>query len=200
MNQAAQSVKTAYEAAVAECAPEQDSKRNQRRLKEIANQLRVEELATQARSLSTSLHAVRVDRESLELLLASQEAWFARNEVVGFVRDRKRRYSKTPDNFEAMAGLPFYDWLYSVRKCLSNPAVANVPATYWFQIFELLRKIVKRSKSADLKKIGLKLGGQLLKQETDPVLRAYISSQWFYMTLALADCRGKRFRKADIPY
>jgi hypothetical protein len=55
------------------------------------------------------------NRKSLEALLASQEAWFARNEVVAFVRDRKQRYSKKADNFaKAMAGLPFYDWLYSV--------------------------------------------------------------------------------------
>jgi hypothetical protein len=163
--------------------------------------LRVEELARQARDLNASLRTLQVDRESLEKLLASQEAWLARNEVVGFVRDRKRRYSKTTENFaKAMAGLPFYDWLYSIRKCLSIPAVAKVGTTYWFQVFEMLQKIVKTTKSGNLKNIEVRLKNQLLKQDTDPILRLYISPQWFYMTLAFADCRGKRFRRADIPY
>jgi hypothetical protein len=133
--------------------------------------------------------------------LAAQEAWHARNEVVGFVKDRERRYSKTPTNFaKAMAGLPLYDWLYSLRKCLSIPKVATVPKSNWFRVFEMLQRITKRTRSANLKKIELKLRHELLKPDTDSFLREYISPHWFYMTLAFADCRGKKIRPANLPY
>ncbi|HVR23112.1 MAG TPA: hypothetical protein VMU26_07305 [Candidatus Polarisedimenticolia bacterium] len=199
--QAAQDARSAFEAAIAEYIQKQDSKTSQQRLAEIGRKLRVEELAIKAAELSRSLQTAQANRESLAKLLASQESWFACNEVLGFVQDRERRYSKTPLNFaKAMAGLPFYDWLYSVRRCTSIPAVAGVPTTYLFQLFEMLRGIANRTKPANLMKIELRLKNQLLKQGTDPLFRSYISPRWFHMTLAFADCRGKRVRRAYIPY
>jgi hypothetical protein len=200
-SQAAQNVKTAFDAAVSEYRGRPNAKQSVRRLKELGKHLQVEELAHKSLELGTRLRTAQLNREALEKLLASQEAWLARNEVVDFVRDRERRYSKTPAHFAmAMAGLPFYDWLYSLRKCQSIPKVTTVPKTYWFQIFEMLQKITKRTRSANLKKIELKLKNELLKPDTDPLFRSYISPQWFYMTLAFADCRGKKIRPADIPY
>jgi len=193
--QSAQSVRTAFDAAVAEYK-HQDSKQAQRRLRRISKQLHVEQLTKKAQKLDSELRVARINRERLGELLKSKEAWLARSEVAAFVRDPKRRYSKTPANFaKAMAGLPFYDWLYSLRKCQKIPGVADVPRTYWFQVFEMLQEIVKKTKSTDLNKIELKLKKELLKSETDSHLRSYISPQWFYMTLALADCRGKRFHQ-----
>lgn len=200
-NQSAQSARTAFEAAVAEYSQDKDLKRSQGRLEQIAKQLRVEELTNEAKGLSARFQAAQVNRQTLAELLTSQEAWLARSEVVAFAKDRNKRYSKKADNFaRAMAGLPSYDWLYSVRKCLSIPEIAAVPKTYWFQVFETLETIVKRTKPADLKKIELKLKKELLKQDTDPLFRSYISPQWFYMTLAFADCRGKKLRRAHIAY
>jgi hypothetical protein len=99
-----------------------------------------------------------------------------------------------------MAGLPFYDWLYSLRKCLSIPEAASVRETYWFQVFKMLKEIVRKTRSADLKKIESRLKRELLKPESDPLLRSYISPQWFYMVRAFEDCRGKGLRRANIPY
>jgi hypothetical protein len=200
-NQSAQNARTAFDAAVAEYKEGPDAKQSQRRLKEIAKQLRLEELEKQAQELRTGFQAAHEMRETLESLLGSQEAWLARNEVISFVRDRDRRYSKTPANFaKAMAGLPFYDWLYSLRKCQRIPKVRTVPKTYWFRVFELLEGIIKRTRSANLKMIESKLKAELLKPDTDSLLQSYISPHWFYMTLAFADCRGKKIRPADIPY
>jgi hypothetical protein len=201
VHQAAQGAKTAFEAASAEHKNHQDAKKAQNHLQNIAKQLRLEELTNQAEELGTSLREARENRESLAALLASQEAWFARNEVVGFVRDRKQRYSKTPAKFaKAMAGLPFYAWLYSVRKCTSDSRVAAVPTTHCFQVLELLKAIVKRTRPANLRKIDLKLRNQLLKQETDAALRSNIGSQWHYMTRAFADYRGTGLNRVEIPY
>lgn len=200
-NRAAQNVRTAFDAAVAEYKDTPDAKQSQRRLKEIAKQLRLEELEKQAQELSRRFQAAHQRREALESLLASQEAWLARNEVVSFIRDPDHRYSKTPANFaKAMAGLPFYDWLYSLRKCLSIPKVATVPKTYLFQVFETLHGITKKARSANLKEIELKLKHELLKPDTDTLLRSYISPKWFYMRQAFADCRGKKIRPAQISY
>jgi hypothetical protein len=199
--QLAQSAKIALDAAVAEYKQEQDSKRVQRKLNEIEKQLRVEELTSHAEQLGASLRAAQSRREFLEKLLATQEAWLARNEVVSFVRDRKRRYRKTPANFaKVMAGLPFYDWLYSIRKCISMPRVKSVTPTYWFRVFEMLKPIVKRTRPANLRKIEVKLKSELLRQGADPLFMSYISPQWHYITLAFADCRGKRIRPAHLPY
>jgi hypothetical protein len=198
---AAQNARTAFEAAAAEYKEHQDAKKAQDQLQNIAKQLRIEELTNQAKELGTSLRDAHKNREFLEALLASQEARFARNEVVGFARDRKKRYRKSPENFaKALAGLPFYDWLYSVRKCISMPGVKNVPTTYWFQVFTMLEAIVKRTTPAILRKVELKLRNQLLKQDADSLLRSYIGSQWYYMTKAFADCRGKGFNRKKIPY
>ncbi|MGH9515923.1 MAG: hypothetical protein ACRD3P_09635 [Terriglobales bacterium] len=198
---AAQNARTAFEAAVAEYQQQENSKLVDRQLEKISKQLRVDDLKREAHELGTALREAQLRRESLAKLLESQEAWFARNEVVGFVRDRKKRYSKTPENFaKAMAGLPFYDWLYSLRKCISIPDIKTVPKTYWFQVFELLQVIVKRTRPANLRKIGLKLKAKLLKEDTDVHLRPYITPQWYYLQLALNDCRGQGLRPRDLPY
>jgi hypothetical protein len=169
-------------------------------LQTIAKQLRIEEMTNRAHELRELLQVAQVKRESLEHQLSTEEAWLARNEVIAFVRDRKRRYSKTPANFaKAMAGLPFYDWLYSVRKCQSIPELESVSKTYLFQVFEMVQKIVRRTRSANLRKIESKLKSELLT-EAAPILTSYISPLWFYMTLAFADCRGKKIRRAHIPY
>ncbi len=201
VHQEAQNARTALEAAAAEYKKQQDVKRAQNQLQRLAKQLRVEELTNQANELGASFRNTQKNREALAALLASQDAWLARHEVVGFVRDREQRYSKTARNFaKAMAGLPFYDWLYSVRKCTSIPGVATVPTTHWFQVLELLKAIVKRTRPANLRRIELKLRNQLLKRDTDPALRSRIGSQWHYMTLAFVDCRGKGFNRTEIPH
>jgi hypothetical protein len=194
-------VNSAFEAAHKGKAEQQLSEQERGQLQKIARQLRIEELSRRDEDLGKLLRAAQTKRQSLEDQLSAEEAWFARNEVVAFARDPYRRYSKTPENFaKAMAGLPFYDWLYSLRKCLVIPEVASVPKTYWFQVFEMIQGIVRKTRSADLKKIESRLKRELLKPERDPLLRSYISPQWFYMTLAFQDCRGKGFRRGHIPY
>jgi hypothetical protein len=200
-NQSLQQVQNAFEAARKGKKEHELFKHERDQLQKIAKQLRIEEVTRHAHELSERSQAAQTKRESLQHQLSTEEAWFARNEVVAFVRDRKQRYSKTPDNFaEAMAGLPFYDWLYSLRKCRSIPAVEKVPKTYWFQIFEMIHGIVRRTRSANLKKIESLLKKDLLETECNPHLRSYISPHWHYMTLAFADCRGKGFRRTHIPY
>jgi hypothetical protein len=199
-HQSLQQIKTAFES-VRKGREETELPQHERnQLQTIAKQLRIDEMTSRAHELSELLQSAQAKRESLEHQLSTEEAWFARNEVIAFVRDRKRRYSKTPTNFaKAMAGLPFYDWLYSVRKCQSIPELASVSKTYLFQLFEMVQKIVRSTRSANLRKIESKLKSELLTKAA-PVLTSYISPLWFYMTLAFADCRGKRIRRAHIPY
>jgi hypothetical protein len=200
-HQAAQAARIAFEAAVAEFQHQQDAERTQLRLRKIAKHLRVEELTQEASQLGSRLQQEQQRWQFLGELLNSQSAWFARNEVVGFIRDREKRYRKTSENYaKAMAGLPYYDWLYSVRKCLTIPNIEKVPSTQWFQVFELLKEIVKKTKPVNLRKIESKLKTKLLREDTDPFLRSYIAPQWYYMELAFDDCRGKRFRPAHLPY
>jgi hypothetical protein len=200
-HQSLQQVKNAYEAAHKGKKEEQLSKEEREYLQKIAKQLGIDEMTRRTNDLSEQSREAQKEREFLEQLLSTQEAWFARNEVLAFVRDSKRRYSKTPANFaKAMAGLPFYDWLYSLRKCLSIPAVANIPKTDLFKVFEMLQKIVKRIRSGNVKKLESKLKSELLADDADPHLRSYISPVWFYMTLAFADCRGKRIHRSHLPY
>jgi hypothetical protein len=200
-NQEFERVKSAFEGAHRGKKEHQLSERERAQLHKIAKQLRIEELSRDAQTLGELLRVAQTTRQSLEDQLSAEEAWFARYEVVAFVRDPYRRYSKTPENFaKAMAGLPFYDWLYSLRRCISIPAVASVPKTYWFQVFEMIQGIVRRTRSGDLRKIESRLKSELLKPGCDTLLRSFISPQWFYMTLAFEDCRGKGFRRAHIPY
>jgi len=196
-----QPVKNAFEAARKGKEQHQLSKDERDELQKLAKLLRIEETTRHYQELSDLLQVAQKEQESLEQQLSMEEAWLSRNEVLAFVRDPERRYSKTPENFaKAMAGLPFYDWLYSLRKCLSIRAAANVRKTYLFQLFEMIQGIVRRTRSGNLKKIESRLKSDLLKTECDPLLRSYISPQWFYMARAFEDCRGKKFRRAHIPY
>jgi hypothetical protein len=198
---AEQNAKAAFEQAVSVCAREKNSKKARRRLQQIREQLDVDNLTNRASQLSKSLRAEQERREHLDKLLSSQEAWFGRNEIVGFVRDRKQLHAKTLENFaKAMAGLPKYTWLYSIRKCDLIPAIENVPPTSYYQVFKMLEIISRRTKSANLKETELKLRKKLLKEDIDPVLWADISPRWHYMTVAFNDCRGKKFRPRDMPY
>jgi hypothetical protein len=199
-NQAAQGAVTALNAAKAEFG-KSESRGNDRRLHQITEQLRVEELTNLSTQLAQSLRHAQECRQKLQDHRDSEEAWIARTEVVEFCRDAAHRYAKTPSHFaKAMAGLPYYDWLYSVRKCLSITGIDKISSTPWFQLFEFLTKIVRRTKSANIKIIESKLKAKLLREDSDPLLLSYISPQWFYVTLAFDDCRGKKIRPGHLPY
>ncbi len=164
----------------------------------VAKELGVEELTNNSNRLEASLRQAQKEKQALHERLSSQEAWYARNEVVKFTRSR--RYEKTPTNFaQAMAGLPKYGWLHSLRKC-ETIQCDSAPSTCNYRIFELLKTIVRRMKPLTLTKVEESLRDKLLQQDADPLLRAYIAPNWAYMRQALAECRGKRFKRAELPY
>ncbi len=116
----------------------------------IAKQLRIEELASNLNQLEPSFRLTQKDKQMLKERLLRQEAWYARNEVVSFVKER--RYEKTPMNFaKALAGLPECGWLRSHRRCSEIQDESLVPTTFNYQLFEILRMTVKKMKRIDLR-------------------------------------------------
>jgi hypothetical protein len=165
----------------------------------IARELSVEELTRKSSQVGASLQLAQKNNQNLKERLSCQQAWYAQNEMVRFARNR--RYDKTAENFaKAMAGLPEYAWLYSLRKCLrfQNAPVSSVSLD--FQLFQLVRIVVKRAKRLDLVKIEMAVEKELLRQDADPMIRAYVSPNWAYMKQAFAQCRGKGFQRAELPH
>jgi hypothetical protein len=60
--------------------------------------------------------------------------------------------------------------------------------------------IVRKTKPLNLSEVEMKLREKLLREDTDPVLRSHIASRWAYIKQAFAECRGKRFKRAGLPY
>lgn len=165
----------------------------------IAQELSVEELTRESNRVEGSLQLAQKNKQSLKEQLSCQQAWYAQSEVVRFVRNR--RYDKTAENFaKAMAGLPEYRWLYSLRKCLRFQSESPSSISLDYRLFELIRVVVQRVKRLDLAKIEVSVQKELLGQNVDPMLRAYVSPNWAYLKQAFAQCRAKGYLRAELPY
>jgi hypothetical protein len=163
----------------------------------LSEELQVRELTAICAQAEESAKTAMKRKEELKELLASQEAWFARKEVFKFTRNRHEE--KNALNFaRATAGLPEYCWLHSFRKCrtLHNESLNATNSTY--QLFEMLRAIVQSMRSVDVQRTKSRLRKQLL--DSDAMLQAYVSPNWAYMKQAFAQCRGKGFTRAELPY
>jgi hypothetical protein len=164
----------------------------------VAKALGVEELTNDSNRIEASLQVAQKEKQMLQERLSSQEAWYARNEVVEFARSR--RYEKTPTNFaRAMAGLPDYGWLRSLRRCLRithKPLYIAVN----YQLFELLGAIIKKTKPIKVKKVEAKLRAELLREDAPWVLKAHFGPSWWYIEQAFSTCVGKRISRKEMVY
>lgn len=164
-----------------------------------AEKLQVSELTASASRLGAEFREAQKRRQCLQKEILPQTAWYARNEIVKFARSR--RHVATPTNFaKAMAGLPEYGWLHSFRKCeqIKEEPGAHVECPY--QLFQLLQATTQTMKRLDLRKLEMKFRNKLLDQDTNSLLRSYVSPHWAFMKQAFADCRGKGFTRSDLPY
>ena len=163
----------------------------------LAHTLRLEELTLRAHDLDTVFRQARMQKDSLLNALRAQEAWFARNEVVKFARNR--RYDKTLLNFaRAMAGLPEWGWFHSRRTC---EAIGDktTPATP-FLLFEVIVGITRKTKPLTMVNVEKKLRHELLQPDVDPFLRGYVVPHWSYLQEAVQFCRGKDFERSELPF
>jgi hypothetical protein len=162
-----------------------------------AKKLETEQLGKEASRLKGALKQAQENKRLLSDQLSSRNAWFARNEIVKF--RKSTRYANTPINFaKIMAGLPEYQWLYSLRKCSKiRDESKSVPA---YLLFEILQRIVKRTRPIDLRKIEIKLQDELLRNEAGNSVQSYVAPNWAYMKQAFAEVRGKRINRSELPY
>ena len=162
-----------------------------------ARELRVEKLTNETNRIKDSLDLARETKQELKKQLTPRSAWFARNEVVEF--RKSTRFENTAINFaKAMAGLPEYGWLHSFRKCSKIKDVSDTATSYL--LFELLEMLVKKAKPINLRKIEMRLRDELLRDDTNVFVRGYAGTNWAYMKQAFAECSGKRYKRAELPY
>lgn len=165
----------------------------------VARAIAVEESSGEWTRIDAALKSAIKNKESLADKYDRQEAWRAQTEVMLFARNR--RYQKSAPNFaKVMAGIPEYSWLYAVRKCTQLDDGSMVPESLDFRLFELVKGTVKAAKRLDLNRIEKSVRKKLLKEDFDPMVRAHISPNWAYMSQAFAQCRGKGFRRSDLPF
>lgn len=164
----------------------------------VAKKLQIEELTTHLKLMGESYRQAVQNKQVLYEQLLRQEAWYARNEIAEFAQ--AARYEKSPINFaKAMAGLPEYSWLYSHRKCSEIEDESLFAKSPNYRVFELLRVITKKIKRMNTVRIGISLEHELRKEENRDLLSRF-GPNWAYMKQALAQCRGKRVKRPEIPY
>lgn len=162
-----------------------------------AIKLRVEPLTNETSRIKESLDLARETKQEIKKQLTSRSAWFARNEVVEF--RKSTLFENTAINFaKAMAGLPEYAWLYSLRKCSKIQDRFDKATSYL--LFEILELLVKKTKPVNLGKLEMKLRDELLKDDADLFVRGYVGANWAYLKWAFADCGGKGYSRAELPY
>jgi hypothetical protein len=165
----------------------------------LSQELQVEKLTTKHTRADKEVKAVQKKKAELKGLLTHQQAWYARNELARFAQNT--RYEKTAINYaKATAGLPEYSWIYSLRKCSKLDDKLLSSTNFNWQLFEVLKKIFQSMRRVDLRKTESRLRKELLKDDSNPMLRAFVSPNWSYMRQAFAQCRGKGFKRAELPY
>jgi hypothetical protein len=165
----------------------------------LAEELQISDLTTNYAHTQASAQAAMRRKEELKNLIARQEAWLARKELFKFTRNR--REEKSALNFaRATAGLPEYSWLHSFRKCHALHASHSEldSSNHTYQLFEMLARIVRSMRSVDIRKTEVRFRKELLKSDT--MLQATVSPNWAYMEQAFAQCRGKGFKRSDLPF
>jgi hypothetical protein len=162
----------------------------------LASELRLEELTSLAACLDSDLREARKQKERLRNELSAKEAWFAQRELVKFARNRGK--AKSLLNFaRSMAGLPEWGWFHSRRTCETIEDKAT-PATP-YQLFQLITDITRKMKPLTMTKVEKRLQNELLRPDMDIMLRGYASSHWSYLQEAVQFCKGKDFKRGDLP-
>jgi hypothetical protein len=202
VHQKADDAFTAMKVYMSQFSSTKRSKRQLSAIRDVERQLGVRELTDKKNEIEASVERARKKKDTLKKLLSRQEASFSRNELLRFVKNK--RFEKSLLNFaKAMAGLPDYGWLHSFRRCSailkSQDELLKSKRTN-HHLFELIETIVKKAKRMNLEKIQTKLRKELLKQDTDMFLKGHVCSNWAYVEQSFAECRGKRFKRADIHF
>ena len=163
----------------------------------IADKLRVKELTTIEPQLLAAVRQAQEQKNALKDALNAQEAWFARNEVVKFTRNR--RHSKSLLNFaRAMAGLPEWGWFHSRRTCETIQDKSGSTSPH--KVFELLAVIIRKTKPLSLSRVEKRFRAEILGPETDPMLKGYVIPQWDYLEESIRFCKGKEFKRSELPF
>lgn len=162
-----------------------------------ARALRVEKLTNETNRIKDSLDLARETKQELKKQLTPRSAWFARSEVVKF--RKSTQFENSAINFaKAMAGLPEYGWLHSFRKCSKIRDVSDTATS--LLLFKILERLAKKAKPINLGKLEVRFRNELLKDETNLFVRGYVGPNWAYMKRAFAECRGKGYKRAELPY
>jgi hypothetical protein len=165
----------------------------------LKQELEIERFASEANRADEAVKSMQRKKEEMKALLSRQEAWYAQNEVLKFVHSK--RYEKNALNFaKAITGMPEYGWLRSLRKCSAIQDESLLSSSIYYQLFETVQLLVQKKRRVNVRKTLMRLKKELLRDDSDPMLRAFVSPHWAYMELAFAECQGKGFKRSDLPY
>lgn len=158
----------------------------------------VEEMRREFETVKLRQQNAHIIEEALARQRSEHEAWFAQNEILNM--KRAKRYAMTPENLaRAMAGMPEYGWLNSLRRCQKLRPDALAPSAYPYQLFQMITRIVRRMKPLKLQRVEMRLRDELLK-ESNTFLRECIKPNWASLKQAFSDITGKKFTRAVLPF
>lgn len=163
----------------------------------VADRLKIKDSMTNKTTLWQAVLAAQRETTALKDILNAQEAWFARNEVIKFARNR--RYSKSLLNFSrVLAGLPEWGWFHSRRTCeaMSLKGDSTTPG----KLFEIIDSVIRKTKPLSLSRVEKRIRRELLQPDIDPFLKGYIGPQWDYLEEAIRFCSGKQFKRSELAF
>jgi hypothetical protein len=157
---------------------------------------RVRELAEFAKQ--EGVKAVEIS-EAVDRKFEAQQAYFARTQVLDFIRSRRR--SLTPIKFaEAIAGLPFMGWRQSAERCARlAPEQRLRIADMNYEVFRVLERILRRRERDVTPRDAIFSAIERLSS-ADAMVKGHLMENLDALGAATAECFGSPVRGAELPY
>jgi len=168
--------------------------------------------------LERALTAANERRDSLQRELQERAAFFAQNEMLGFVREK--RYELSPRNLaRALAGMPYMRWRQSIVRCKKIPCKMAISINYL--AFRGISWILRRDRPEKagetvqlLREAIPKLPMQLFKKEANPKLpkwrdrarklaesaQTFLKENWPHLKTAIEDQWEHCLPSRKLPY
>jgi hypothetical protein len=149
------------------------------------------------------LDAARNKVDDLQRKLAMQEAYFAQNEVLRFMKSGRNRLD--PKRLaDAMAGLPRLGRRQSSRLCAKQPC-SVWPHFHYMLIKELERiwmlvNAKNRASATELFRSEIVAPPKKSRGENLIQIRTYLCQNWRYVRLAIGDCLTRKIGSRELPF
>ncbi len=130
------------------------------------------------------------ENRAREVELESLEAAYAQSQLIRFLDEG--RYALAPLQVaEAMAGLPYVSYRWSIELCQEQPCI--IAGGLWYQVFLLVERAVKRMPSGDAEAIIATLRAAIPVLKVPVYIKNHVAENCFFLQRAVRqDCANRQ--------